>query len=346
MANDKDDDDKDLTVVEDESGEGEAVVVDEQAADERLSNEDEDEGDDSAATEAIRAQRRIERKNKKLREHAARERTQKELNLLRNRNEELERERSQYDHRLRQLESRTSNTEVGSIDAQLATIESNLRDADSIRSVAISKNDGPTAVEAENARDVLRSQRDRLLAQKDHIARQARESEGRGTERGTEETTRRQPPRANPEVVAHATAWKQANPWFKADRSDRDSAVVAGIDDGLLAEGFDPANQDYWDELNSRSKEVLPHRFGGDEDRGRSNGSGRSNGGGNTRSNEGGPRMANGARERQLKPGEVYVSKERKEALIAAGAWDDPKLRARYLKSYQKYDEEAAANAS
>ena len=55
--------------------------------------------------------------------------------------------------------------------------------------------------------------------------------------------------------------------------------------------------------------------------------------------------MANGGRERALKSGEMYVSAERKEALIQAGVWDDTKLRNKYLKRYADYDEAARRNA-
>jgi hypothetical protein len=35
---------------------------------------------------------------------------------------------------------------------------------------------------------------------------------------------------------------------------------------------------------------------------------------------------------------EVYVSPDRKQALIDAGVWDDPVLRTKYVKRYQEYD--------
>jgi hypothetical protein len=35
---------------------------------------------------------------------------------------------------------------------------------------------------------------------------------------------------------------------------------------------------------------------------------------------------------------EIYVSPERKQALIEAGVWDDPVLRMKYVKRYAEYD--------
>lgn len=37
---------------------------------------------------------------------------------------------------------------------------------------------------------------------------------------------------------------------------------------------------------------------------------------------------------------EVYISPERKQALIDAGVWDDPVLRMKYVKRYAAYDAE------
>ena len=35
---------------------------------------------------------------------------------------------------------------------------------------------------------------------------------------------------------------------------------------------------------------------------------------------------------------EVYISPDRKQALIDAGVWDNPELRQRYIKRYAEYD--------
>ena len=40
---------------------------------------------------------------------------------------------------------------------------------------------------------------------------------------------------------------------------------------------------------------------------------------------------------------EVYISPERKQALIEAGVWDDPVLRQKYVKRYAEYDRQNKA---
>ncbi len=93
----------------------------------------------------------------------------------------------------------------------------------------------------------------------------------------------------------------------------------------------------YWDELRTRSEEALPNRFDS-----RTGNRGSDNG---QRKWNRGPAFRTGGRERPLKKNEVYISAERKEAMIEAGVWDDPVLRNKYLKSYADYDKQAAEGA-
>ena len=58
-----------------------------------------------------------------------------------------------------------------------------------------------------------------------------------------------------------------------------------------------------------------------------------------TRTPRGGPAVGSG---REHAPAstrrEVYISPERKAALIEAGVWDDPVLRQKYVQRYAEYD--------
>ena len=307
-----------------------------QGGDERLAQDDDDDGEQGgqvdAATEAIRARRREERRAKKIREHQARERTQKELNLLRARNETLEREHSQ---RLAQLEQRSYHTESSTLENQLGQIEQQMRVADDVIAQAVTKNDGASMIEAQRIRDDLVAKKQQLTWQKGQLEQASRQAQERPAPQAQP-----QAPRVAPEVTAHANAWRSANPWYTGDKKDPLNAATIAIDDSLIDEGYDPSNEDYWSELTKRVSDFHKGARAG-------------NGNGHARPNyaalpangqsNGGPRMANGARERQLKPGEVYVSPDRKQAMIDAGVWDDPKLRTKFLKSYKQYDEEAAA---
>ncbi len=142
-----------------------------------------------------------------------------------------------------------------------------------------------------------------------------------------------------------------------------DSKIAGAIDDSLMTEGFDPTEQDYFDEFNKRIAKHLPHRAlkklkanGKDrdaeddddldedeeqEDEGVSRRSAKpkakANGKESKQAPSGGPKFRTG-NGRDLKPNEVFVSRERVEAMKELGVWDDVKLRNKYLARYRNYD--------
>lgn len=319
MADEKDDD---LVAV----GEGADAPAGEtvQVEDERVAQRSDDAPDDAdtgdtAADEA----RRAERRERKQRQKEAKERNQRELSFLRKRNEDLERRFSQYD-------VRQTQTEVALFDDRISQVDNQLRTADGVIAEAVKRGEGESLVEAQNIRQQLLERKQQLAWGKHQAVQRAQQA---AQPQQAQQQADDRPAGPDPEVVAAAEAWRSKNPWFKPDRSDDDSAVVAAIDDRLMNEGFDPTSDEYWQELDSRLHRVLPHRF--KQSNGKANGAAR-----------GGPAMANGGRERALRPGEVYVSPDRRKAMEDAGVWDDPKLRTRYLKAYADYDKGAASSRS
>lgn len=174
---------------------------------------------------------------------------------------------------------------------------------------------------------------------------------------GTDDTgetgeRRGQPKRPAPipeAVKTRATAWADKHKWLNPETNPEESEIVRAIDRNLAREGWDPRGDDYWDELTSRVKRRLPHRF---TKKPPTNGGGRresvDNNDKGDKAAAGGPRMAQSSQtsggRRPLKPGEVYINPERKKAMQEAGAWDDPAKRKRMLASYAKYDREHAAD--
>jgi hypothetical protein len=119
--------------------------------------------------------------------------------------------------------------------------------------------------------------------------------------------------------------------WWDPNGGDNDSRTVSRLDQAMVNEGFDPTTPEYWDELSRRVEEALPKRYA------------QGNGKAEPKKKSTGPRFSTGGRERPLKKGEVYISADRKAAMVEAGVWDDPELRQKYLKSYSKYDSENRA---
>jgi hypothetical protein len=125
-------------------------------------------------------------------------------------------------------------------------------------------------------------------------------------------------------VQQNATEWLHSNRWYDPSGKDTDSRIAKVIDNALASEGWDPADPEYWDELDNRLKERLPHRYtgktGGDRNRRSGTSSGRTDVSGSAVKNT------------------FTLSRDRVQALKDAGMWDDPSKRAKAIRSYADFD--------
>ena len=290
--------------------------------DERLAGDQEDPDDKQE-------RRRSENKTRRQRQKEARDRSDRELNFLRTRNEQLETRFSKFEQ---ETDARIAGSEIHSIDQGISKARGDLALANQVIEQAVAANDGKNLAEALDHRDTIRDNMRDLEQAKNYLAQPQRRPQA-------------QPRDLDPRHVAHAQQFMVDNDWWDPAGRDQDSAMVLQIDRSLVQEGFDPTSKDYWDELRSRSQEALPSRY--DSRSGNRGGEGagdQSNGQGKPRNR--GPQFRTGGRERPLRKNEVYISPDRKEAMIEAGVWDDPVLRNKYLKSYASYDKEASAEGA
>jgi len=269
---------------------------------------EDDSGDTDDEREAIRERRRLEKLERKERREKAISRDKVEMEFLRKRNDELER-------RMSTQELRAHQTDLNSYDAQ---IQNTAREAEMAERV-IAK-----AVEAGNGADVTQAMRyrDQALTK----LQQLNAAKAQATQRVT------QPPAApqiDDRTLQHAQEFMNEHKWYDTQGRDEDSAIVLAIDQGLARDGYNPQSEDYWDELRSRVSRRLPEKFA----------SAAKAKPAEERTPRGGPAVGSG---REHAPAstrrEVYVSPERKQALVEAGVWDDPVLRQRYVKRYAEYD--------
>jgi len=61
------------------------------------------------------------------------------------------------------------------------------------------------------------------------------------------------------QVDQKALAWKERNPWFWKDRAMTGAAL--GTHEELVESGYDPQSDDYYRELDSRMRNMFPHKF-------------------------------------------------------------------------------------
>jgi hypothetical protein len=128
-------------------------------------------------------------------------------------------------------------------------------------------------------------------------------------------------------VQRNATQWLQSNSWYDPSGEDVDSRIAKVIDNSLASEGWDPSDPEYWDELDNRLKERLPHRYTG------------KSGATNSRSRRTGTSTGRADVSGGSNPKNTFtLSRERVQALKDAGMWDDPQKRAKAIRRYADFD--------
>ena len=293
-----------------EPDEKKTLSEDDDEPEEPAAKQQADEGDTDEERAAIRERRRVEKKERKERQQKAISRDKLELDFLRKRNDDLER-------RLNGLETRAHQSTLSDYDRQIQVYRQEVETAERI----IAK-----AVEAGNGEDVAKAMRyrDEAVAKANELAYYK--------QRQAQVPQQQQAPKLDERIEYYAKEFMEANEWYNPQGSDEDSAIVMAIDNRLVQEGYDPRSAEYWDELQDRVERRLPEKFQ------------RQNKTQTQRKPTGGPAVGSG---REHAPSstrkEIYISPERKAALIEAGVWDDPVLRQKYIKQYAAYDQQNKA---
>lgn len=307
---------------DDEKGGEEIIIVEDES---KLSDQQDDDHDDneddrtaSSATDddgdgndderdAIRERRRLEKLERKERRDQAIKRDKLELDFLRKRNDDLERRVSAQEHRAHQVD-------LGTYDAHIANAAKEAEMAERVIAKAVEAGNGKDVAQALKYRDQAMQKVQQLQFAKQQAAQQRPQPQGQQLDDMT---------------MHYANEFIKENPWYDSQGRDEDSAIVIAIDQSLAKDGYNPQSEEYWDELRKRAARRLPEKFKTERQS-------------NTREERtprGGPAVGSG---REHAPAstrkEIYLSPERKQALIDAGVWDDPVLRMKYAKRYSEYD--------
>lgn len=262
---------------------------------------DETEEDREALRAARREERRLKKDLTKQREISAKHK----ISALERRNETLER-------RLAQVENAAVGFQFAQIDRLLE---------DEATRVEYAKMKATQAAQAGNVAEQME------YMEQFHTAKTKLAQVQLLKQRQLEEA--KQPRNNVPDVATevvqqNATQWLNSNRWYDPSGKDTDSRIAKVIDNALASEGWDPADPEYWDELDNRLKERLPHRYtgkvGGDRNRRSGTSSGRTDVSGSAVKNT------------------FTLSRDRVQALKDAGMWDDPAKRAKAIRSYADFD--------
>jgi hypothetical protein len=320
------DNDKDVPIKEQEDGsvlakiEHEEHFEDEEKEVKKASDEDEDEeqqdeesdSDDNEPEEtederekireARREERRLKKELSKQREASARHK----ISALEKRNEDLAR-------RLAAVENTASSFKFAQIDKSLEDEATRVEYAKMKMLQAAQSNDVEAQMEY---LEQLTEAKERLKQAQYHKKQQLEQAKA---------PKQNVPNPISTEVQQNATKWLKRNGWYDPEARDTDSRIAKVVDQELAADGWDPSDSEYWEELDNRLQSRLPHRYTA---KGNSNNSRRA----------AGPTASSRVAESGAKPGTITLSRDRVQAIKDAGAWDNVERRNKMIRAYASYD--------
>ena len=266
---------------------------------------DEDHPDD---TDAVRKARSNRRRAKKEYIKRTNEEKDQRLGLLQRQNQELM-------ERLSVVERKTHGADLARYEKAMEDEEYRLRYAQKKMQEATDNSDGEAFTKAQELWYDSRRKLEAMHSYKEQAAKSSSQDSAP----------------ANPKLVRLANGWMERNSWYNPDAGDEDTQIAKVIDNRLVAEGWDPATQDYWDELDNRLQKRLPHRYTRNTDE-PSRRSPRSVVTGSSRESSGSA------------SGNTFVlAPEQVRAMKDAGFWDDAQKRNKMIK---RYAQEARNNRS
>jgi hypothetical protein len=251
-------------------------------------------------TLAIREARRAKRRYKKEIAKATSNEKEAQLNLLRRQNEALM-------ERLAIVERKTHSADLARIDKAIEDQELRLQYAKMKMSEAMQASDGDAFNKAQEMWDETRTAIRDLKGFKEAQVRP--------------QQTNNIP---DPKVQRNASDWMERNPWYNPNGGDTDSRIAKVIDEDLVKEGWNPADPEYWEELDNRLSKRINPRYNDDMD---------------VRTSVKRPRSVQTSTGRETINGSsnrtsFVLDPERVRAMKDAGFWDDPQKRAKMIKRY------------
>jgi hypothetical protein len=210
------------------------------------------------------------------------------------------------ERRVSTQEHRAHQQEIHGIDQAIAQANKEVGMAERVIAKAVENNNGNDVAKAMKYRDEAMNKAQHLAYNKQQAAQQVNTA-----------------PQVDDRTMHLARQFMEDNPWYDSNGRDEDSAIVMAIDQSLSRDGYNPQTEEYWDERFDDSVSEKSTKT--------------------TRKARGGPAVGSGKEHAPASTRkEVYISPERKAALVEAGVWDDPVLRTRYVKRYAAYDKSNA----
>ena len=265
-----------------------------------VSASDDDDHEPEGETELQRVRREKRRAKKNLAKQIT---SEKEIKL-----QLLERQNRELLERLSVVERKTHSADLARIDKAIEDQELRLQYAKMKISEAATNADGTAMTDAQEMMYETRRQIEALRGLKESATKPQQQSAAM----------------PDPRLQRLASTWMEKQDWYDPNGADMDSRVAKQVDEALVAEGWNPNERDYWDELDNRLQKYLPHRYNARTDVSPSSKRPRSVVTGSGRE---GVNSSSGRNTFTLQPEQVRAMKD-------AGFWDDPQKRAKMIKRY------------
>jgi DNA repair exonuclease SbcCD ATPase subunit len=275
---------------------------DEEQQDEESGSDDSDE-DTEDEREKIREARREERRLKKELSKQREASSRHKISSLEKRNEDLAR-------RLASLENTASSFKFAQIDKAVEDEATRVEYAKMKMLQAAQSNDVEAQMEYLEQLTDAKERLKQIQYQKKQQLEQAKSPK------------QNVPNPISTEVQQNATRWLKRNSWYDPEARDTDSRIAKVVDQELAADGWDPSDSEYWEELDNRLQSRLPHRYTAK--------------GNNKR--VAGPTASSRVSATTAKSGTITLSRERVQAIKDAGSWDDTEKRNKMIRAYASYD--------
>lgn len=342
---DKDDDREDL----DKGADAEEDVI---IPDDEPGGKDKDDGDKDDRR-LVQGESDDDAEERRQRNREARKKRKERHQRLWEENRQLRTQLEGFQKALGDANKRISTIEEGSVEGHGRRIDSMISGAERALEVekaklrkALDAQDADAVVAANEAIAQITVDRRDLLRSKEAFEerrRLAKEDKGQDADSDADTNKDKADPRRvefERTMLQNATIFARRNSWYDNEDTSDDAKMVRKLDAEVAQEGYNPATAEYWQELEERMKEALPHRYkkgngkGAEEDGDEDDDGGRKPNGADRRAitagsgNRGGNGGKNG----------YVLSKERVAAIKEAGKWDDPDERKKMIDAYKKYD--------
>ena len=159
--------------------------------------------------------------------------------------------RNQVQERDTQLSSSLKN----SIDSTESQLESNIESAKQLYKQAVEAGDTDGMLTAQESMSKAYAEQNRVDQQKAAWEEYNRALEASGQQAAQVAQQQQQAPEYDPKAVE----WASKNGWFGQDQIMTAAALT--IDQELKGEGYDPSDDDFYEEVDSRLRQRYPHKF-------------------------------------------------------------------------------------